>query len=263
MSADELYKKGQLPEAIDAQIAVVKTKPADSKARLFLFELLAFAGELDRAQKQIEALKFDEPELQMAAAEYRTLVDTERTRRRVFTEGVLPEMLGEPTEHLALRLQALQQLRGGDAAGAAELLGRAEAAVPALKGTLNDKPFELIRDCDDLFGPVLEVMARGKYLWVPMEQVSGVACNPPKFPRDLLWFPAKLQMRDGQEGDVFLPAVYINSHASPDPQARLGRLSDWLTPSGAGPVRGIGARMFLVGDDALPLLDWKQLTFAD
>ena len=43
-----------------------------------------------------------------------------------------------------------------------------------------------------------------------------------------------------------------------DDQAKLGRMTDWQAPEGA-PVRGHGARLFLVGDDAIGLLDWREL----
>jgi type VI secretion system protein ImpE len=54
MNASELFKTGMLSDAIAAQVQEVKSHPADHGRRLFLFELLAFAGDLDRARKQIE-----------------------------------------------------------------------------------------------------------------------------------------------------------------------------------------------------------------
>ncbi len=49
MNATELYRAGKLQEAITAQVAEVKANPTDQGKRLFLFELLVFAGDLDRA----------------------------------------------------------------------------------------------------------------------------------------------------------------------------------------------------------------------
>src|ERR1700730_8479286 len=62
MNAGTLFKSGKLQEAIAAQVQEVKSNPADQAKRLFLFEMLAFAGELDRAQRQIDALQFEEME---------------------------------------------------------------------------------------------------------------------------------------------------------------------------------------------------------
>ena len=108
----------------------------------------------------------------------------------------------------------------------------------------------------------LEVMARGKYLWIPLEQVDQLAMNAPKYPRDLLWFPVNLQMRDGQTGEVFLPVLYPGSHTSPDPQIKLGRATDWISSEG-GPVRGIGARSMLVDEDAMDIREWRQVIITD
>ena len=64
-------------------------------------------------------------------------------------------------------------------------------------------------------------MAQGKYYWVPLEQVESLAANAPAAPRDLLWLPAHLSLRDGPEGDVFLPALYPGSHEHADDAVKL------------------------------------------
>src|SRR5258708_39599252 len=91
MDANELFQDGKLNEAIDTQIAQVKANPADQGKRLFLFELLAFAGELDRARRQIDALQYDESERQAASSGYRHLPRSEEARRKVFHEGTQPK----------------------------------------------------------------------------------------------------------------------------------------------------------------------------
>jgi type VI secretion system protein ImpE len=254
----ELYQQGKLQEAIDAQIAAVKAKPADQALRLFLFELFAFAGDFDRARKQIDVLKFDEPALLAAAVNYRNCLESEILRRRAFKEGVAPQFLKAPPEHLKLRLEALQQIRGGDFVGAKEILDKADAVTPPAKGLINGKPFQLLRDCDDLFGPILEVFSKGNYFWVPYEDVELLAANPPKFPRDLMWLPANLQVKEGPAGEVFLPVIYPGSSEQADQEIKLGRLTDWLQTDG-GIVRGVGARMLLVDEDAINLLDIREL----
>ncbi|OAI49780.1 hypothetical protein AYO44_06170 [Planctomycetaceae bacterium SCGC AG-212-F19] len=257
MTAAELYKAGKLQDAIAAQTQEVKGQPADQNKRLFLFELLAFAGEFERATKQMDVLKYDQIELQTAATAYRRLLDGETKRRQLFTQGLKPEFFVDAPQHVALRLEAINRLRENKPAEAKELLDRANAGVVPLKGTLNGKPFESLRDADDLFAGVLEVLAHGVYHWVPLEQVEAVSMKPPRFPRDLLWVPARLEM-EASAGDVFLPALYPNSHAHADDQVKLGRTTDWKETPG-GPVLGLGLRTFLAGDDASSLLEWRSL----
>ncbi len=260
MSASELFKAGKLADAIDAQIQQVKANPADHAKRLFLFELLAFSGDLDRARRQIDALKFDQVELEAAVATYRGLLDSETARRKFFADGVEPKFLSPAGEHTTLRLKAVQELRNHQPAAAMALLAKAEEARPRLKGQLNGKPFAELRDCDDLFGDVLEVMAKGEYYWLPLEQVESITLNPPKFPRDVLWRPARLETRESS-GEIFLPLLYPGTHASGEDDIKLGRATDW-TGGDPGPTRGAGAHMYLVDEDGSSLLDWRELQIA-
>jgi type VI secretion system protein ImpE len=257
MNASELFRAGKLGEAIEAQIQSVKVHPADHARRLFLFELLAFSGDLDRARKQIEAVNYGQIELDAAVMNYRKLLDAEKQRRELFTQGRTPKFFGEPSRQCLQRVQAIGHLRGNRPAEALSLLKEASAGE-AIKGKLNGKPFTSLRDCDDVFGSVLEVMAHGEYYWVPLNTLATLAMNPPKYPRDLLWTPARMELQDGGSGDVFLPAIYPMSHEHSDPQIRLGRMTDWK-PSENGPTVGVGARVFLVDDEDIGLLDWREL----
>jgi type VI secretion system protein ImpE len=258
MNAAELYRAGQLQKAIDAQIQEVKNKPADQAARVFLFELASFAGDLDRAQRQIEAIKYNEMEKDAGVQSYRKLLDAERLRRRLFAEGLQPKFLAEPPEAVKWRLEAINCVRAKQMKEAADLVRRADEATPPLAGQLNGKSFDLLRDCDDIFGPVLEVMARGDYFWVPLEQVEKIVIRPPQFPRDLVWLPARVEIKNGPAGDVFIPVLYPGSHEHPDDAIKLGRLTDW-TGADQGPVRGVGLRTFLLGAEAISLPEWREL----
>jgi type VI secretion system protein ImpE len=258
MNASELFKAGRLQAAFDAQLQEVKAQPGDSNRRLFLFELAAFLGDLDRAGKQIEMLTFETPELLAASALYRQALDAEKARRDLFSKGQPPQFFQPPAEHVAKRLEAIAELRSGRPAEAAKILAEANASAPAIKGQFNEKEFEGARDADDLFGQVLEAFSQGRYFWVPLEHINSIGINPPKYPRDLLWVPARLMLRDGSTGDVLLPALYPSSHEHADESIKLGRSVDWLQPA-EELVRGVGAKTFLIGEDAPGLLDWREL----
>jgi len=256
MNAGELFRAARLGEAIAAQIEEVRAHPLDQSKRLFLYELLAFAGDLERAGRQIDALEYDDNELQLAKLVYRKLLDAEQARRDVFTRGTAPGFLGTPSEHLRLRLEAVGRLRQQRPAEALEILERASELTRTVPGQLNGQPFQSLRDADDLFGGVLEVMAHGRYFWVGLDQVRLVAINPPRFPRDLLYIPAHLEL-DSEAGEVFLPALYPLTHEHPDDQVRLGRLTDWKTLEG-GLTLGVGLHTYLRDDDAVSLLEWRE-----
>ncbi|MFO0875768.1 MAG: type VI secretion system accessory protein TagJ [Gemmataceae bacterium] len=262
MTATDLFKAGKLQAALDAQLQEVKSAPGDPSRRLFLFELASFAGDLERAGRQIDAIRYDDPERDAQVAVYRALLAAEQKRRQLFRDGLQPRFLAPPPDHVALRLQAVQRLREMNYAEAAGLLRQANEAAPALHGVLNGTAFQLLRDADDLFGTVLEVMAHGEYFWVPLDQIESLGMNAPRFPRDLLWIPARLVLRQGEHGEVFLPALYPNSHEHADEEVRLGRSNDWKD-LGEGATLGIGARTFLVGDEGVGLREWRDLQLTE
>jgi type VI secretion system protein ImpE len=260
MTASELFRAGRLKDALDAQLQDVKANPADQNRRLFLFELSAYSGDLERARRQIDLIHYDQPDLEGAVGLYRQCLDAEQARRAFFAGGPKPQLLGPAPEHLSQRLEALVQLRSSQTATAVQLLLQANEAPISLKGTINGQPFDGLRDGDDLFGTVLEVFSQGRYFWVPLEQIDSLHANAPHFPRDLLWFPARMVTRGGQSGDVFLPALYPASHEHPDDAIKLGRGTDWPSPV-EGIVKGIGGRTLLAGENALGLPEIRELLF--
>src|SRR5215470_2495672 len=186
-TAKELLEAGQLKSAIDAQVAEVKANPTDVPRRTFLFELLCFAGEWDRAEKQIDVVGQQNVQAAMAVQVYRSIIQAERERERLFDAGVAPHFLTEPTPFVDTQLEALAALRAGDAAGARTLLDKAEEARPAISGTWNGTAFLDIRDFNDLVAPVLELIVKDKYVWLPFNQARTISIEPPKKLRDLLW----------------------------------------------------------------------------
>lgn len=259
MTADELFKAGRLNEAVEAQIQAVKAAPADHAKRLFLFELSVFSGDLERAKRQIELIKFDDMDLQMAVVTYRRLLDAEETRRKVFSGGLPPKFLVDPPEHCQLRVEALARLRAGKNDEATDFLEKAIEATPARPGKIDGRPFESIRDCDDLFGPVVEGLVNGEYYWIPFDIVVNLDRKPHKFPRDLFWAPATLEL-EASQGELFLSALYPMSHESADESLKLGRATDWKVFEN-GPTLGIGHKLLEVGEETIPILEFSSLSF--
>src|SRR5262245_4012758 len=136
MNASEHYKAARLQEAIDAQLKEVKANAADHGKRLFLFELLAYAGDLDRARRQIDVVNYGDMELDAAVIGYRKLLDAEEARRHLFKDGLVPKFYGEQPEHIHLRLEAINRLRENNPKEAAEYLAKAAELSPPVAGKL-------------------------------------------------------------------------------------------------------------------------------
>ena len=261
MAADvkQLFDSGDLSGAIEALTQEVKAHPSDPARRVFLFELLSFAGQLDRATKQLEVIAQQDIENELAAQVYINLLHAEGLRRRLYAEGLKPEFLLDPPPYVHLHLEAINHLRENRATQAAELLDRSEGERPVSRGQIGDKAFEEFRDCDDVLAPVLELMLIRDYIWLPIEQVTELEISKPERPRDLLWAPVRVGLTDGTQRRAYMPTRYCASHEESDALVKLGRITDWKA-SGAGPVQGVGQRQFLAGDDAWAMLELPLVT---
>ena len=259
MSAAEDYEAGRLKEALRAATDEVKAKPADVSRRLFLSELLLFSGELDRADKQLDAVSQQDTKQAVGVALLRQLLRAETARRQFYSEGRLPEFLTQPTPELRLRLEASIRVREGNLKEAARLLGEAEAKRPRVQGTLDGQAFDDFRDLDDLTASFLEVLtSNGKYYWIPIESLELVEFLPCTRAHDLFWRGTHMILRGGPDGVVYLPTLYNGSEVSGDEKVRLGRATDWAGGDGS-PIRGVGQRMYLAGDRDVSILELKRL----
>jgi type VI secretion system protein ImpE len=255
-----LFRAGQLDAAVAAAQAALRKAPTDLNARVLLGELLAFTGNLERADVVLDAASAIDPSTAMVMAEFRQLIRADMARRQLFRDGRVPEFLNDPTETQRLQLAALVALRAGDLAEAQRQTEAAEAARPHAAGKHNDAAFDDLRDADDLLAGSFEVLTTtGKYFWIPTERVEALEFHPPKRPRDLLWRRASMSVAQGPDGEVYLPAVYATDEPMTD-LLRLGRETDWRE-SNNGPVRGIGQRLFIVGEDAVPMMELGKFRF--
>ncbi|HEY0418031.1 MAG TPA: type VI secretion system accessory protein TagJ [Acetobacteraceae bacterium] len=259
-STGALFRAGNLAGAIEAANAAVRKAPADLSARVLLAEMLVFSGNLERADVILDAAGQADPEATVVVAEFRQLLRADMARRQLRRDGRVPEFLGEPTATQRAQLAALVALRAGDVPEAARLAAEAEAGRPRVPGRAGETPFDDFRDADDLAAGSFEVLTTtGKYFWIPVERVESIEFHPPRRARDLMWRRASMSVRNGPDGEVYLPAIYGSEDATLEDQFRLGRSTDWT--DGDGPVRGIGQRLFLVGEEATGIMDLTTLEF--
>ena len=264
-SAGDLFRAGKLMAAIDAASAGVRKTPSDLGARVLLAELLLFSGNVERADVIMDAAGDVDPGAAVVVAEFRQLLRAELARRQLRRDGRVPEFLGEPTPAAAEQLAALVATRAGDMADAARRAAEAEALRPRVHGRAETRAqvFEDFRDVDDVCAGYFEVLTTtGKYFWIPTECVENIEFHPPKRPRDLCWRRCSMSVAAGPDGDVYIPVTYGSDDAALDEQLRLGRATDWRQ-DGAGPVRGVGQRVFLMGEEARTIMDLSSLTFGE
>jgi type VI secretion system protein ImpE len=260
MKAQELLDAGHLSGAIEQLNLDVKFHPTDSRLRTFLFELLCFTGDYQRAERHLDVLAGQSVNAEAGVHVYRNILAAETARHRLFSEGLRPDFLLEPPPYLHLHLEAVNRLRENKPAKAKVLLERSERDRPGLKGRLEGRAFLGFQDADDLIGPFLEVIVQRNYVWLPFEQITHLKISAPKRLRDLLWIPATLETRNAPVREVFLPVLYAGSNEHSDEQVKLGRMTDWKAV-GEGLTLGVGQRLWLADDEVRAMLEVREVEF--
>lgn len=258
--AKELFEAAKLEEAIEQLISEVKANPTDTSRRTFLFELLCFAGDWDRAEKQLDVIGHQSAQAELGVMVYRANIKAERERQRLFREGVAPHFMKEPPAYVDLLVDAIKQMNEGKTEEARATLDRAEEERPAISGKIGEGEFQDFRDYDDFLAPVLELIVKDRYVWMPFEQIKSLSINPPKQLRDLIWASARVEALDGTIGEVYVPSLYAGTSEHADDQVRLGRMTDWKQVEG-DVYRAAGLRLFLVDDADRTLFEVGNVEF--
>ena len=264
MGAKELFDAGNLSGAIDQLTQEVRANPRDLHSRIFLFELLCFAAEYQRAERQLDAVAqtSGDVKVEMGAQVYRSLLQAEKARHALFTgSSRLPKFFSEPPSYAAFHAEALTHLRENRFDELEELLAKSDDLHKPAKGEKDGAPFEDLKDGDDLLGPFLEVFYQAEYFWLPFEQIRRLEIQVPRTLRDLIWIPASIELHDKPLRDAFLPVQYFGSHQHSDDLVKLGRMTDWKTV-GQGTLLGAGQRTFFADETECPLLEIRKIEFA-
>ena len=240
-----MLAEGRLADAVAAQKAAVEVAPADFAARRLLIDLYAFAGRPDDALAHLDKIDSDAPEWPEAARGLHRLFRSERLRT---LDGREPTIIPDPPpKHATRRWRAVQLLRRARADEAVRAVDAADKVSPRVRGFIDGREFDGLRDADDRFGSVLEAFRGGEYLWVPWEALRKVVLTPAAVLLDQLYRPAALTFRDGTAADVHLPLVYPASYRAEGAFA-LGTETDHVCPDN-GPTRCVGGKLLLVGEN--------------
>jgi type VI secretion system protein ImpE len=228
MTALELYRQGELNAAIKVLGEELRSNPLDTKRRTFLFELLCFSGNFDRAEKQLDVLADGNSQTAAGALLYRSALHAERTRQELFAKRAYPE---------------------------------AHHSAESLTGTWNGQPFSGLSDADPRIGANLEVFIAGSYTWIPMKYMVRLEIEKPESLRDLLWARARVETSEAFRlqdlGEVLLPVLSPFTFQHVDEGVQLGRSSVWEA-SGDDEIP-FGQKLMLIDGEEIPLLELRSL----
>jgi type VI secretion system protein ImpE len=232
MNPDELVRANRLGEAIQALVTELRDRPTDVRRRTFLFELLCFTGQYERAEKHLNVLAQTNQDSELGGLLYRSALAAERKRQALFES---PQASEEKTN-----------------------------AKPAGPGTINGKPFRTIEDLDPRIGARLEIFVAGEYVWLPYEHIGSIRMQAPKFLRDTLWITAQVQTGPsfkGQEfGEVLIPALSPFSWQHESDEVKLGRATDWKQQG--EDLIPFGQKLLILDDEeTIPILEIREIEF--
>jgi len=259
--AKTLLDNGDLNGAIEAALNLVKAKPTDIKARTFLFELSCFSGDWERAEKQLDVIGQQDINAMIGSEIFKQNFGAERDRISAFTEGLIPECLLQPPNYVEGMLEAMTYLREKDLAKARETLDKVEETRPVFACKINGEESSDFRDYNDFTSCVFEAIVKGSYTWLPFEQIESVKFEPAVSLRDVYWRQAEVEMINGTQGEMFLPALYAESFKSENNDIRLGKVTDWRD-LGEEMFTGEGLRLFQYEGGYLPMTDLKTIEFS-
>jgi type VI secretion system protein ImpE len=229
MKGQELYQAGKLDEAVQALGAELRNDPTNSRCRTFLFELLCFTGDFDRAEKQLDILSDTSKEAGMGTLIYRSALQAERTRREMFEKKTFSQTAPEVAAH----------------------------------AILNGSAVDTVEDADARIGGRLEVFAAGAYLWLPFAHIASIRIEAPRRLRDLIWIPAILrtgpQCKGMDLGEVLIPVLTPLAFRHFDNSVRLGRSTVWEEIDGL--TVPAGQKILLVNGEEFPILEVRTLEF--
>jgi type VI secretion system protein ImpE len=223
-----LYREGKLREAIKALGEELKSNPLDAKRRTFLFELLLFSGEYDRAEKQLDLLAGANAEAAAGTLLYRSALHAERTRQAMFANRETPPLREEPVHG----------------------------------GTWNGNSFSDLVDSDPRIGANLETFIAGSYTWIPIHYVRRIEIEPAINLRDLVWARARVEtssdFRLQELGEVLIPVLCPRSSRHPDEPVQMGREAAWEDDETYGQIP-FGAKMMVIDGVDVPLLEIRSV----
>lgn len=226
--AYSLYVQGKLRAAISELGEQLRSEPSNAKARTFLFELLCFAGEFDRAEKQLDVLATNSEAASAGAAFYHDLLSAHRQR-----EGLL------------------EKKRMSDSG---------EITVYAMK--VNEISYLSCADADDRVEDGLEIYGPAGYEVIPWKNIQRLESPKPARLRDLLWIPATLFLSKTETTvepyPVYLPALAPGTWRHSDESVCLGRTTV-LDENSEGHLSAFGAKLLLCDEEAIRLLDVRTI----
>jgi protein involved in temperature-dependent protein secretion len=246
----DLVRGGRLSQALQVAKDAARAAPSELELRSALFGLFAANGEDGRAETQLSmCARLGGQDL---ARQYGSVFVAQQQRREVILGRADPAFGGEDgPEWYSRSKEALIRLAAGEEGPLAKFVAEQDERLDTVDGSLGDREFTGFRNADARLRGVLEVAAEGRYIWLPVEDVTAILLpERPEFLIDLLWLPAMIHRSTGNPVMGYLFGTYPGTEDGAEVE-KLGRTTGWNESEAVD--LGSGLQLFLAGDEVVPL----------
>lgn len=258
---------GASPDEEHAQLKErIRRAPQDPDLRAQLFQVLALRGDWARAKAALAMTLELAPNAHSLAGTYLRPLACELLRADVFSGTRRPDVAH--ADATAERLvDALQLDADGSAAQAGLVRAAAMADLPARSGHLRlhaseePIPFDWLADGDSRLGPVLELFAGERYLWLPLAQVGRIRLAPATSRCALVWSHGAIDLVSGKTLHGAVPVRYPLPADVADQKILSAAYTEWRPLAGPDQYFGIGQRMLVSDQGEYALLDIAEIAF--
>jgi len=245
MTPHDLWQIGDTAAAL--AVAGERAETGDDRAKLLHFEIAAALGRTTIARAALRSIVRSDDDWLNSRRDFVRLLKA-CIHRRLCGYGFLFDAV---PAHAGARRAALRAERRGDPDRARRLVDLADGGSPTIAGHVDGREFAELRDIDDGFASVLEVLAGSRALLIPWEQIRRVRLLPAEGLLDTVLCPAELRLSTGDDLACRLPLHYAGRRNLTRETNRRQRDN--------GPIRGTGARMLLTHDEEFLLSDCRQI----
>ena len=261
LNSEQALKDGNLEQALADIQQLIRKDPANSKHRIYLFQLYSVLGQWEKALNQLNVLADMDASTLAMVQTYREALRCEVLRKEIFAGLKTPLIFGNPQQWIALLQQALKLTAAHQYKEARTLRNEAFELAPATAGTIDGEDFDWLADADVRMGPMLEAIVNGQYYWIPFQQIQAIRIEEPADLRDVVWMPAYFTWQNGGETVGLIPTRYPDSENQPDSALKLARKTEWQEPD-EGLFIGMGQRLLSSNNNDYALMDVREIIFA-
>jgi type VI secretion system protein ImpE len=252
-----LIRQGELITATEQAIQLLRDDPANADVRAIYIELLCIQGALEKADQQLDMLIRQQPDFLVGAVNLRQLIRAALARQDFYQGGMTASLFTTPDEMFEALLSLRLSIKEQDIPAAVQAANAMERSRKLVQIDVNGETATDIRDLDDSLAGYLELFGTdGKYYLAKFAEIDSLQMKKPESLLDTVWRRAEICIIDGPQGEVFVPMTYVDSIRVSE---RLGKDTGWQQHH-EQLVTGTGQKMFLVGEQALPLSDIQVLS---